>query len=273
MQVATVSFRSAGRRIAAILEIPEEPNPPGVIYSHGFTSSGTKESTPDSTHKVVKTAARLRQLGFLVLRFDFRGIGKSEGEFMEEGVAGEVKDLVAAVDFMRNRGCEKMSILGSSLGGAVSILSYDYLMPRSMVLWNPVTNLKTFTLPYRGYSEKEVRDSIEKGESIEFYDEGKGYEIGKTFLKELMDTKDGLRSDLDVQRALGMIECPTLVIHGKEDDILPIEECREDFETVPASIKKFIEIEGAGHGFNPEGSKYEQEAIEATIKWFDRYGR
>jgi len=179
--VAAVSFKSVGRKITAILEAPNERNPPGVIYIHGFTSSGTKESTPDSTHKTVKTAAKLRQLGFLVLRFDFRGVGKSEGEFMEEGVAGEVRDLIAAVNLMRSRGCEEVSVLGSSLGEAVAILNYEYLKSRSLVLWNPVTNPKTFSLPYRGHSEKEVRDLIGSGGAIDFLDSGKKYKIGSSF--------------------------------------------------------------------------------------------
>jgi len=273
MEVIPISFKSAGKKIAAILEIPEESNPPAVIYSHGFTSSGTMEWTPDSTHKVVNTAARLRQLGFLVLRFDFRGLGKSEGEFMEDGINGEVKDLMAAVDFVKDRGCEEISFLGSSLGGAVSILNYDYAKPRSMVLWNPVTDLGAFSLPYGGHSEKEIRAVVKAGGSIEITDDGKKYVLGKSFLKELIDIKEGIRGDLDVQRTLTEIECPTLIIHGNKDEVLPIEKCREDFKRIPANIKEFVEVKGAGHGFLPTGSEYEQKAIKATIRWFDKYGR
>lgn len=273
MEITSVSFESEGKGIAAVLEIPDETNPPAVIYSHGFTSSGTKEWKPDGTHKIVKTAARLRQLGFLVLRFDFRGLGKSEGKFMEKGITGEVKDLKAAVDFVRNRGCKETSLLGSSLGGAVSILNYDYVKPKSMVLWNPATNLKP-SFPYRGHSEEEIRGLTEAEGSIEISDDvtGKKYELGKSFLQELIDIKEGLRSDLDVQRTLTKIECPTLIIHGEKDEVLPIEKCREAFETIPATIKEFIEIKGAGHGFRPPGSEYEQKAIEATVRWFGKYG-
>ena len=273
MAIVPTSFMSAGKKIAAFLDIPDKMNPPTIIYSHGFTSSGTKEWTPEGAHKVVKTAEKLRSLGFLVLRFDYRGLGKSEGKFMENGLTGEVEDLKAAYDFAKERGFKRISVLGSSLGSAIAILNYDYLKPKSLVLWNPVTNLKTFSLPYQGHLEKKVRNLIKIGESVMFDDNDVKYEIPTTFLKELMDVKDGLRSDLDVQKMLGKIECPTLVVHGTKDEILPIEECQGSFENISSSIKEFIKIEGAGHGFNPLNSEYEKKAIAATVKWFDKYGR
>ena len=274
MEILSVSFKSEGQSIAAVLEIPDDPNPPAVIYSHGFTSSGTKEWQPDGTHKIVKTAARLRQLGFVVLRFDFRGLGRSEGEFMEEGVSGEAMDLMAAVDFLIDKGYGKISLLGSSVGGAISILCYDYVKPGSMVLWNPVTDLRSASI-FRliGHSEEEVRELVREGESTDMVEDGERYELGMNFLRELVGVGDGSRVDLDVPKMLTKVECPTLVIHGEKDEVLPVEKCREAFETIPATLKEFREIKGAGHGFYPAGSEYEREAVEATVRWFNKYGR
>lgn len=274
MEIISVSFKSEGRRIAAVLEIPDDSNPPAVIYSHGFTSSGTKEWQPDGTHKIVKTAARLRQLGFVVLRFDFRGLGKSEGKFMEDGFSGEVLDLMAAVDFLLDKGYEKISLLGSSMGGAISILCYDYVKPGSMVLWNPVMDLKSASI-FRliGHSEREVRRLVREGESTDMVSDGESYELCAKFLNEIVDVCDGVREDLDVTGMLTKVNCPTLVIHGTRDKTLPIKECREAFETIPAALKEFREIKGTGHGFYPTGSEYEREAVEATVRWFDKYGR
>lgn len=274
LEITSVSFESEGRKIAAILEIPDESNPPAVVYSHGFTSSGTKEWKPNGTHKIVKTAARLRQLGFVVLRFDFRGLGKSEGKFMENGFSGEVKDLIAAVNFLTNKGYEKISLLGSSMGGAISILSYNYVRPGSIVLWNPIIDLKS-TFLFLSHSEEEIRASIKRSESIDMaVDEiGEKHELNTSFLRELIGVCDGLRDDLDAPKMLPKIECPILIIHGEKDEFLPIENCREAFDTIPATKKEFMKIKGTGHGFHPPGSESEQKAIEATVRWFDKYGR
>jgi len=143
----------------------------------------------------------------------------------------------------------------------------------SMVLWNPVTNLKTFTHPYRDYSENEVREIIGKRGSVVFNDEGKKYTLGTTYLKEIMDFKDGLRSDLDLQEALAKVRCPTLVIHGTADEVLSFKECKDSFKMIPSHNKKLIAIEGAGHGFYPVDSEYELKAVTATVEWFDKHGR
>ena len=92
-----VVFENEGQQIVGMLHAPDgaEGLSPAVVMFHGFT--GTKVEP----HRLfVKTARRLAEEGFYVLRFDFRGSGDSEGEFREMTLEGEISDAKASLDFI-----------------------------------------------------------------------------------------------------------------------------------------------------------------------------
>ncbi|MGB9628776.1 MAG: alpha/beta fold hydrolase, partial [Thermodesulfobacteriota bacterium] len=117
MRIKKVSFQSEGRRISGILHLPDQKNPPCVVASHGLLSS--KES-----EKYIALGERISKEGMGLLRFDFRGIGESEGGEEDNTISKKMKDLTSAIDFVRSflGSRSRIGLLGSSLGGFLSLM-------------------------------------------------------------------------------------------------------------------------------------------------------
>src|SRR5512139_259983 len=131
MKTEKVSFMSDGMKISGILHLPEKENPPCVITSHGLLSS--KDSD-----KYIALGEQISREGMAMLRFDFRGIGESEGSEEDNTISKKVIDLGAAIDFIRSYPIlgNQIGLLGSSLGGFLSLMkaSMDKEI-RAVVIW------------------------------------------------------------------------------------------------------------------------------------------
>ena len=131
MKVEKVFFQSEGQRLAGVLHLPDQNSPPCVIASHGLLSSKDSE-------KYMALGERLSQEGIAMLRFDFRGIGESEGRLEDDTVSRRITDLGAAIDFMLTRPGlgRRIGLVGSSLGGYVSLFkaAMDKEI-RALVIW------------------------------------------------------------------------------------------------------------------------------------------
>ena len=116
MNVEKVFFQSDGQKISGVLHLPEQNSPPCVVASHGLLSSKDSE-------KYIALGERLSREGIAMLRFDFRGIGESEGRLEDDTVSRRIADLGAAIDFVLSRAGlgKKIGLVGSSLGGYVSL--------------------------------------------------------------------------------------------------------------------------------------------------------
>ena len=95
MRTEKVSFQSEGQRISGILHLSDQKNPPCVIASHGLLSSKDSE-------KYTVLGEKISREGMAMLRFDFRGIGESEGSEEDNTVSKKITDLSAAIDFIRS---------------------------------------------------------------------------------------------------------------------------------------------------------------------------
>jgi hypothetical protein len=256
MKEIKVKFKNEGQKIVGVLHIPNKQNPPVIIMCHGFT--GVKG---DVHYKFYKAAKKFCKNGFAVLRFDFRGSGESEGEFVNVNVSSEVSDLKAAIGFMQKQGYKRIGVIGLSLGGAIAIIGYDRRI-KAMVLWNPVTNLRE-TFVDSGFIQKENVQKLEKSGFVIFRDErtGKEFKIGKKFWKEI--------ETLDISKYLKMIRCPVLILHGNKDTIVPLSQSENAMKIIGSKIKELRIIDGAEHGFHE--LPYEKQVIDLTLNWFNKW--
>ncbi|MBD3857110.1 MAG: alpha/beta fold hydrolase, partial [Acidobacteria bacterium] len=113
MQTRKITIENAvGHKLAALLDLPEGNEPVAhALFAHCFTCSKDYKG-------VVWVSKALAAEGIAVLRFDFTGLGESEGDFADTTFSSNVADLVAAAEFM-DRELEAPKILiGHSLGGA-----------------------------------------------------------------------------------------------------------------------------------------------------------
>ena len=112
MRIERATFAGAdGSLLAARLDAPEGPPRAHALFAHCFTCG-------KDVFAASRIAQALTEHGIAVLRFDFTGLGASEGEFANTNFSSNVKDLVAAADYMRREHEAPALLIGHSLGGA-----------------------------------------------------------------------------------------------------------------------------------------------------------
>ena len=234
MKMEKVTFLSEGMKISGILHLPDEKSPPCVIASHGLLSSKDSE-------KYIALGERISAEGMAMLRFDFRGIGESEGSEEDNTISKKIADLCAAVDFIRSYPGigNRMGLIGSSLGGFLSLIkaSKDKEM-RAVVTWSTPLHLDDLG------SKKQEEDTPLPPEA--FFED-----LPKHRLFPLLNK---------------VAHC--LVIHGEEDELVPLDQAVGIFRNLGAP-KELHVIGGADHRLtNPA---HRQRAMELTVKWFKKY--
>jgi fermentation-respiration switch protein FrsA (DUF1100 family) len=234
MKMQKVSFQSEGYKIAGVLHLPDKENPPCVITSHGLLSSKDSE-------KYVALGDKMAGEGMAMLRFDFRGIGESEGSEEDNTISKKIADLSAAIDFIRSSpGLEKrIGLMGSSLGGFLSLMkaSMDHEI-RAVVIWATPLHMDDLG------SKKQEED----------------YPL----------PPEAFFEDLPKHRLLPFLPKVSncLVIHGEKDELVPMEQALGIFNSL-SSPKEIHVIGGADHRLlNPT---HRQRAIELTTDWFKKY--
>ncbi len=97
--------------MAARLDLPDGPHLATALFAHCFTCG--KDITAAR-----RISSRLASMGIAVLRFDFTGLGHSEGEFANTTFTSNAQDLVRAAEALAERGMAPTLLIGHSLGGA-----------------------------------------------------------------------------------------------------------------------------------------------------------
>ncbi|MGO4836274.1 alpha/beta hydrolase family protein, partial [Rhizobiaceae sp. 2RAB30] len=144
----TIDFQVEGQKVVGTLALPDGvSNPPVILLLHGFTGSRNELVIPSVKEGIFQRAARMwADKGIASLRIDFRGNGESEGKFEDMTLDGQVKDALAALDFLANGNevdDDRMAVVGWSMGGAVAATvagRTDYDL-RAVALWAPGTNM------------------------------------------------------------------------------------------------------------------------------------
>lgn len=124
MPAERFDFHNAeGLQLAALLDRPEAPARAVALFAHCFTCGKHNRAAR-------RIADGLKQHGIAVLRFDFTGLGGSEGEFANTTFSSNVDDLVAAADHLRQTLAAPSILIGHSLGGA-AVLAAAHRVPEA----------------------------------------------------------------------------------------------------------------------------------------------
>lgn len=234
MKTEKVSFESEGYKISGVLHLPERENPPCVVASHGLLSSKDSE-------KYIALGERISREGMAMLRFDFRGMGESEGGEEDNTISKKISDLSAAVDFIRNYPGlgERIGLIGSSLGGFVSLIkaSIDKRVKATAVWATPIH------LDDLGTKKQE-----------------EDYPL----------PPDAFFEDLPKHRLVPLLHkvYNCLVIHGEEDELVPLDQALGIFYNLGVP-KELHVIGGADHRLTDPAHR--QRAIELSVGWFKEY--
>lgn len=238
-----------GHELAARLDLPEGPVLATALFAHCFTCS---KDIPAAR----RIAARLAGAGIAVLRFDFTGLGHSEGEFENTSFASNSEDLVLAADALEARGMAPSLLIGHSLGGAAVLAAAQRIeTARAVVTIGTPFDPGHVTRNFGGALER-----IETEGAAEVELGGHTVRIGRGFVEDVRATR--LAGEIaELKRAL-------LILHAPRDTVVGIENAAEIFRAA-RHPKSFVTLDDADHLISdPADAEYAAGVIAA---WAARY--
>lgn len=240
---------SRGATLAARLDTPDDAPIAWAIFAHCFTCS--KES------KAAASIARaLAQHGFGVLRFDFTGLGASEGDFADTDFSSNVADLQAAADWLRATHGVPALLIGHSLGGA-AVMAAAGEIPDCQAI---VTIGAPFDPAHVARHFRESLDRIAAEGRATVSLAGRPFTITQAFVDDLAAQEPAARI-----RALGR---PLLVMHAPDDRVVNVREAKAIFEAAQHP-RSFVSLDGADHLLTRESDA--QFAAGVIAAWASRY--
>lgn len=251
MQFQKISFKNAnGENLSARLDLPLTGEPAAfALFAHCFTCS-------KNLRAVGNISEALNREGIAVLRFDFTGLGESEGDFAETNLSSNVADLIAAAEFLEKEYHSPKILIGHSLGGAAVLQAAGNISSAIAVA--------TIGAPADPTHVKHLfagtQETIEKEGEAEVSIAGRAFKIKKQFFEDLEQTKmkESIRN---LKRAL-------LIFHSPVDNIVGVENAAKIFE-VARHPKSFISLDHADHLLtNEQDSQYVGHIISA---WAGKY--
>ncbi|MDG2450734.1 MAG: bifunctional alpha/beta hydrolase/OsmC family protein, partial [Saprospiraceae bacterium] len=235
-------------QLSAKIDLPLKKNPfPFVIFAHVFT--GNKNLIAS---KHISRALTLN--GFGVMRFDFTGLGESEGDFEDTNFTSNVADLLAASEYLKKEYMAPAVIVGHSLGGAAALFAAKQM--------NHIKAVVTIGAP--SYPEhvthllKDKKEEIEKNGCARVSIGGREFTIKKQFLDDLQG-----QEHIPVIKNLGKA---LLVMHSPQDKIVGIENAANIYK-LAKHPKSYITLDGADHMLtNKEDAHYAGNVIASWVK-------
>ncbi len=249
MQQLRIEFPNThGEQLSAALSLPAQPEPRGyVLFAHCFTCG-----------KNIAAASRISRAltahGFAVLRFDFTGLGNSEGDFANTNFSSNVEDLLAAADFLRTSYLAPVLMIGHSLGGAAVLAAAEQVPECRAVctIGAPATPAHLLQKLEEDPAAATPSYSITVGQ--------RSFPIQQQFVNDLTDAK--------VTDKLSRLKRALLVLHAPLDEIVSIDEASKIFQHAKHP-KSFVSLDGADHLVSrAEDAEYVADIIAA---WAKRY--
>jgi uncharacterized OsmC-like protein/fermentation-respiration switch protein FrsA (DUF1100 family) len=238
-----------GEKLAALMDLPLGRPNAFALFAHCFTCGKDNLAAK-------RISERLAMSGIGVLRFDFTGLGTSEGEFANTHFSSNVDDLVAAADFLRKSRGIPAILIGHSLGGA-AVLAAAHRIPDAVAV---VTIAAPCDPAHVTGLFKEHIDKIRSQGEVEVSLAGRPFRIKREFLDDVTEQK--------ITERLANLHKALLVFHSPTDDIVGIENASRIF-TAAKHPKSFVSLAGADHLLSKKNDAvYVANVIAA---WAERY--
>jgi len=239
-----------GRRLSGSLEVPEGMERGWALFAHCFTC-GRKNLA------AVRIARALASQGIGVLRFDFTGLGDSEGSFADSSFSLNVQDLVAAADALRAAGMPPDLLIGHSLGGAAMLAAAGEIPDARAVA--------TIAAPFDVGHVLHLLDPaglarLESEPSTLVQIVERPLSVGRAFVDDLRGQDQGARI-ADLGR-------PLLVLHAAGDRTVGIENATRIFLSA-RHPKSFVSLDDSDHLLSKRTDA--EHAARLVAAWAGRY--
>lgn len=240
----------SGQILAGALELPDQGSPRAfAVFAHCFTCG--KDVAAAS-----RIARALSERGIGVLRFDFTGLGNSDGDFSNSNFSSNVADLIAAAEHLEKNYQSPALLIGHSLGGA-AVLAATHRLPDVKAV---ATIGAPATAEHVSHLFAERRDDIRTHGSATVTLGMREFTIKSQLLDDLEQFAD--------TDHIGRLRRPMLIFHSPVDQIVPIDEAARIYQAA-RHPKSFISLDTADHLLS---SKVDSEYVAATLAaWAGRY--
>lgn len=240
---------SEGQQLAAALDTPDGAISAYALFAHCFTCG-------KDVLAAQRIAVALAAKGIAVLRFDFTGLGSSEGDFANSTFSSNVADLVRAADHLRETRKAPAILIGHSLGGAAILAAAGQIPDAKAVV--------TIAAPsdpahVTGFFRDQIED-IRKLGKVEVALAGRPFQIKREFLDDIAE--HGLMTHVaNLRKAL-------LIMHAPTDDTVSIDNATQIF-VAAKHPKSFVSLADADHLLTDRrDASYVADVIAA---WAERY--
>lgn len=250
MPTERITFEGhSGHLLAARLDMPEGPHLATAIFAHCFTCS---KDIPAAR----RISAQLAAMGIAVLRFDFTGLGHSEGEFANTGFSSNVADLKAAASYLDSRSMAPDMLIGHSLGGA-AVLRVASQVPSAKAV---VTLGAPFDPAHVADNFSEHLSEINDNGEAEVDLGGRPFTITRAFL-------DDIKAQT-LAPSLEKLGKALLVLHAPQDEVVGVENAAEIFKAA-RHPKSFVTLDDADHLISRAADA--EYAADVIASWAGRY--
>ena len=220
-----------------------------ALFAHCFTCS--KDTVAAS-----RVSRALAARGIAVLRFDFTGLGGSDGDFANTNFSSNVQDLVKAAEFLRQRGDGPSILVGHSLGGAAVLSAASQISECKAVV---TIGAPSDPVHVQHLFADSVDQIAAEGEQ-EVVLAGRRFVIRKQFLEDI--------AEQELSQKIHRMNRALLVMHSPQDDIVDIDHARRIYQAA-LHPKSFISLDKSDHLLNNKrDAEYAAEVIGA---WVSRY--
>ena len=238
-----------GGQLAARLDLPDGPVLATALFAHCFTCS---KDIPAAR----RISARLEAMGIAVLRFDFTGLGHSEGEFANTTFTSNVEDLTAAATYLVGRNMAPALLIGHSLGGAAVL--------RARAGIPSVKAVVTLGAPadpsHVSHHFEQALTEIQKEGSAEVSLGGRPFRIGKAFVDDIAETA--------LTPSVAELKAALLILHAPLDETVGIDNASTIF-LAAKHPKSFVTLDDADHLITRAADA--EYAADVIAAWVSRY--
>lgn len=237
-----------GEKLSGRLELPTGRPPRAyALFAHCFTCGMNLNSA-------VSIARAMTQAGIAVLRFDFTGLGGSEGEFADTSFSTDVRDLITASEFLGRRYKAPKILIGHSLGGTACLAAAESIPS--------VVAVATVGSPAHPAHVQHLLDTekIEREGVAEVCIAGRPFVVKQEFLDDL--------KSVPMDERIGELKRALLVLHAPKDELVSVDQAREIF-IAAKHPKSFVALDGADHLLTKKSSA--EYAGQVIASWANQY--
>jgi len=251
MRLERLTFPNAvGEQLSAQIDVPIDGRPKAfALFAHCFTCTKNIKA-------VANISRALTRKGIAVMRFDFTGLGESEGDFSSTSFSSNVADLVAAAEFLSQKYQPPKILIGHSFGGTAS-LQAALEIPSAVA----VATIGSPADPkHVRHLLGDAMKTIQTQGEAEILLDGRPFRIKKQFLDDLQDAR--------IENSIRNLKRALLVLHSPVDRLVDIDHAARIFKTAKHP-KSFISLDRADHLMSdPADSRY----VGAVIaEWAFKY--